>query len=171
MALLAAATHRSRERPGTCWRADGPHVGLDDAELVIVRLGGDGFMLETLHGQMPRGLPIYGMNLGTVGFLLNSFGIDELAERLARATEVALTRCAWRPPPRMAPGSRGSRSTRFRSIARVRQAARLAIEIEGSHACRNWSATGCWWQRQRAVPPTICRPMGRSCRSTPISWH
>jgi NAD+ kinase len=52
---------------------------------VIVALGGDGLMLQTLHGFMSTGKPIYGMHRGTVGFLMNEFVIDGLVERLAAA--------------------------------------------------------------------------------------
>ena len=52
---------------------------------VIVALGGDGFMLQTLHDVPGRDLPIYGMNFGSVGFLMNEFGVDGLQERLAAA--------------------------------------------------------------------------------------
>ena len=52
---------------------------------VIVALGGDGLMLQTLHKFMKSGKPIYGMHRGTVGFLMNDFSADGLAERLAAA--------------------------------------------------------------------------------------
>jgi NAD+ kinase len=52
---------------------------------VIVALGGDGLMLQTLHKFMKSGKPIYGMHRGTVGFLMNEFRLDGLAERLAAA--------------------------------------------------------------------------------------
>src|SRR5713226_6675752 len=52
---------------------------------VIVALGGDGFMLQTLHKFMKSGKPIYGMHRGTVGFLMNEFYPDDLPERLAKA--------------------------------------------------------------------------------------
>ena len=52
---------------------------------VIVALGGDGLMLQTLHAFMNTGKPIYGMNCGSVGFLMNEFREEELPERLARA--------------------------------------------------------------------------------------
>nr|WP_244616688.1 NAD kinase [Youhaiella tibetensis] len=58
--------------------------GLDHADVVIA-LGGDGLMLQTLHSVMGRGLPVYGMNFGSVGFLMNEFGNDRLRERLAAA--------------------------------------------------------------------------------------
>ena len=49
---------------------------------MIVALGGDGFMLETLHRFMAAGEPIFGMNRGTVGFLMNDYGENELVERI-----------------------------------------------------------------------------------------
>jgi NAD+ kinase len=52
---------------------------------VIVALGGDGFMLHTLHDTLHLKTPVYGMNRGTVGFLMNDFGEDDLPERLAEA--------------------------------------------------------------------------------------
>jgi len=61
-------------------------VDMAEADVVIA-LGGDGFMLQTLH-QMLEGdriLPVFGMNLGTVGFLMNDWGLDGLDERLLRA--------------------------------------------------------------------------------------
>lgn len=57
---------------------------------VIVALGGDGFMLQTLHETMGLNLPVYGMNRGTVGFLMNSFSTDGLAERLQQAEEAVI---------------------------------------------------------------------------------
>jgi NAD+ kinase len=54
---------------------------------VIVALGGDGFMLQTLHDTMNSGKLIYGMNRGSVGFLMNDYAIDGLPERIAEAVE------------------------------------------------------------------------------------
>jgi NAD+ kinase len=51
----------------------------------VVALGGDGFMLQTLHGFMNAGKPIYGMHRGTVGFLMNDFAEEGLSERLSAA--------------------------------------------------------------------------------------
>ena len=51
----------------------------------IVALGGDGFMLQTQHKYMNSGLPIYGMNKGTVGFLMNEYKPDNLRQRVSRA--------------------------------------------------------------------------------------
>jgi NAD+ kinase len=52
---------------------------------VIVALGGDGLMLQTLHKFMNSGKPIYGMHRGTIGFLMNEFSLDRLTERLEAA--------------------------------------------------------------------------------------
>lgn len=66
-----------------------PHVAPDKAD-IIVALGGDGFMLQTLHKYMSRNKPIYGMNRGTVGFLMNPYSADNLLKRLERAEEFTL---------------------------------------------------------------------------------
>ena len=53
---------------------------------IIIALGGDGFMLHTLHKVMSsNNIPIYGMNLGRVGFLMNPYSEDDLPEKLAKA--------------------------------------------------------------------------------------
>lgn len=64
----------------------------DDAELVVA-LGGDGFMLQTLHAMLERHriVPVFGMNLGTVGFLMNEWRPSGLDDRLARAKAFKVT--------------------------------------------------------------------------------
>lgn len=59
-------------------------VAVEDAD-VIIAVGGDGFMLETLRACMTQDKPIYGVNCGTVGFLMNSFALEGLHERLQEA--------------------------------------------------------------------------------------
>jgi NAD+ kinase len=59
-------------------------VPVDDAQ-VIVALGGDGFMLETLHRNLGHSTPIYGMNQGSVGFLMNDYSEERLLERINAA--------------------------------------------------------------------------------------
>jgi NAD+ kinase len=65
-------------------RARYPNVEPEEAD-VIVALGGDGLMLETLHRHLDRAVPIYGMNRGTIGFLMNEYREDDLMERLNAA--------------------------------------------------------------------------------------
>ena len=57
---------------------------------IVVPLGGDGVMLETLHRFAPQRVPIFGMHRGSVGFLMNSYRLDDLPERLAAAQPVEL---------------------------------------------------------------------------------
>ncbi|MDA8983158.1 NAD kinase [Planktomarina temperata] len=57
---------------------------------VIVALGGDGFMLQTLHATQHLDVPVYGMNRGTVGFLMNEFSTEGLIARLAAAEEAVI---------------------------------------------------------------------------------
>ncbi|TJZ93893.1 NAD kinase [Paracoccus gahaiensis] len=61
----------------------------DRAE-VVVALGGDGFMLQTLHATRRWDVPVYGMNRGTVGFLMNIYAEDDLPERIAAAEETVI---------------------------------------------------------------------------------
>ena len=70
----------------------------------LVALGGDGFMLQTLHDMLEQGTatPVFGMNRGTVGFLMNDWRIDRLPERIAAAKAIRvapLARRLWLAPP------------------------------------------------------------------------
>lgn len=71
-----AAAARLRSRYG-----DHPIETVD----MVVALGGDGLMLQTLHRVMRAGTPVYGMNFGSVGFMMNAFSEDDLPARLASA--------------------------------------------------------------------------------------
>lgn len=64
-------------------------VSLEEAD-VVVALGGDGFMLRTLHQNLGRAVPVYGMKLGRVGFLMNQYRADDLPTRIARAHPATL---------------------------------------------------------------------------------
>jgi NAD+ kinase len=102
----------------------------DDAE-IVVPLGGDGFMLETLHRFVGSGKPIFGMHRGSVGFLMNSYRRDGLAERLASAQPVEL-----HPLEMIATCDRGAvcRALAFNEVSllrETRQAAKLRITVDG----------------------------------------
>ena len=86
----------------------------DNAD-VVVALGGDGLMLQTLHAHMRSGKPIYGMHRGTVGFLMNEFSTHDLHARLEAARETADQPAAdarHRHARRRAPPSRHQRGRR-----------------------------------------------------------
>lgn len=94
IAFLASRNDSSREAQKSLTERYG-NVPLAEAE-VIVALGGDGFMLQTLHGTQHLSAPVYGMNRGTVGFLMNEFGEDSLIERLQAAEEAVINPLAMR---------------------------------------------------------------------------
>jgi NAD+ kinase len=85
MALVASNAESAQAAEGML-RERYEFVGVEEAEL-IVALGGDGFLLHTLRERLQVGkvCPVFGMNRGTVGFLMNEWRIDGLIERLGRA--------------------------------------------------------------------------------------
>ncbi|MDO9526420.1 MAG: NAD kinase [Gemmobacter sp.] len=97
----------------------------------IVALGGDGFMLQTLHATQASGLPVYGMNCGTIGFLMNAYAEDGLQERLDAAVEEVVNPLAMR-----ATLSDGTTATALaiNEVSLLRagpQAAKLRISVDG----------------------------------------
>lgn len=102
----------------------------EDAD-VIVALGGDGLMLQTLHAHMEHRIPIYGMNRGSVGFLMNEFQDDNLPERLNAAEITTLH------PLRMDATLRDGTTQSALAINEVSllretyQAAKIRISIDG----------------------------------------
>ena len=88
IAFVASQTEEA-QAARTAFAARYGEAPLDEAE-VVVALGGDGFMLRTLHRHMARALPVYGMKLGSIGFLMNQYHADDLRERLSRAQPTVL---------------------------------------------------------------------------------
>ena len=98
---------------------------------VIVGLGGDGLMLQTLHRFMTAGKPIYGMHRGTVGFLMNDFNEDDLKARLAAAQTTVIHPLVMRTTD-IAGAKKESYAINEVSVFRQSyQAARLRIIIDG----------------------------------------
>jgi NAD+ kinase len=103
--------------------------GPEKAE-VVVALGGDGFMLQTLHAFIGRDKPIYGMNLGSVGFLMNEYNEADLPERLAKAERAVIN------PLRMRATTADScvDGLAFNEVSllrQTRQATKLRILVDG----------------------------------------
>ena len=88
LALLASPADEAQAALATLSALHPLHAP-EDAD-VIVALGGDGFMLQTLHRHGALGRPVYGMKLGTVGFLMNQYRPEELHERIASAEPAVL---------------------------------------------------------------------------------
>jgi len=129
IAFAAAATQEARAACIELAHRYG-NAPADTAD-VIVALGGDGFMLETLHQWLHRGVPIYGMNRGTVGFLMNGFREHGLPERLHRAQPVQLHPLRMRAT--LADGSEveALAINEVSLFRETRQAAKLMIRIDG----------------------------------------
>ena len=101
------------------------------AASVIVSLGGDGYMLETLHQVLGVDVPVYGMNCGSVGFLMNSFAEDDLPGRLSRAQAAVLN------PLRMhavTMTGRVEEALAFNEVSllrQLRQGAKIRVTVDG----------------------------------------
>jgi NAD+ kinase len=98
---------------------------------VIVALGGDGMMLHTIHNTLALGKPIFGMNCGTVGFLMNGYRLQDLPERLAAAETIHLLPLSMEA--QMDDGS-VKRGVAFNEVAVTRhsgQSANLRIRVDG----------------------------------------
>ena len=102
----------------------------EDAD-VLCALGGDGFMLQTLHRHGSLGKPVFGMKLGTVGFLMNHYRDDDLVARIAAAEPAVL-----RPLDMVAQTESGATvgSLAYNEVSllrQTRQAAQIAIDLNG----------------------------------------
>jgi NAD+ kinase len=109
---------------------------------IIVALGGDGLMLQTLHRHMTSGKPIYGMHRGTVGFLMNEFREDDLVQRLAEAKTTKIHPLLMRA--RDAAGQRyeAHAINEVSLFRQTYQAARLRISIDGKERLAELVADG-----------------------------
>ena len=114
---------------------------LDPAEIVVA-LGGDGAMLETIHRVLDRKVPVYGMNRGSVGFLMNTFSVEDLPGRLARAQAAVLH------PLRMTAVTvtgQVHEALAFNEVSLLRQqrqAAKIRITIDGRERLAELSCDG-----------------------------
>jgi NAD+ kinase len=129
IAFLASPAPAAQQALAELIAEHGNHVP-EDAD-VICPLGGDGFMLQTLHRHGPLGRPVYGMKLGTVGFLMNHHRSDGLLERLA-AAEPATLRPLEMHVLTESGATTGSLAYNEVSLLRqTRQAAHLSIDLNG----------------------------------------
>ncbi|MEM6727695.1 MAG: NAD kinase [Pseudomonadota bacterium] len=117
-------------------------VAPEEAELVVA-LGGDGFMLQTLHATEHLDVPVYGMNRGTVGFLMNEFREEHLLFRLAASEEAVIN------PLRMRATDVDGQVTERLAINEVSllrqgpQAAKLRIYVDDKLRMAELACDGC----------------------------
>ncbi len=98
---------------------------------VIVALGGDGFMLQTLHGTMHLDVPVYGMNCGTIGFLMNEYLVDGLIKRLEAAEETVINPLAMYAEATNGTFTEGLAINEVSLLRAGPQAAKLRVSIDG----------------------------------------
>lgn len=142
---MKIAFHAGRREDAQAARGDlarkHGEAGLDEADILIA-LGGDGVMLDALHAVMGRDIRVYGINYGSVGFLMNEPSDIDLMERLDRAEQADIH-------PLRAAGERVN-GERFEALAinevsllrETRQTAKLRISIDGTVRMDELSADG-----------------------------
>ena len=132
LALLVSDTERAQEAAAG-FRNIADWVPIDEADAAVV-LGGDGFMLQTLHAMLDsdRVIPVYGLNVGTVGFLMNrNRNPDTLLTRIGRAKPVTIS------PLSMQATTQDGTQHRFCAINEVsllretRQTAKIEVSVDG----------------------------------------
>jgi NAD+ kinase len=109
---------------------------------VIVALGGDGLMLQTLHKFMESGKPIYGMHRGTVGFLMNEYREDGLRERLGAAEETVIHPLAMRAVDGGGAVHEARAINEVSVFRQTNQLARLRILIDGKERLAELAGDG-----------------------------
>ena len=145
-AVTAAQTLRSRYGEDPAATAD-----------VVVALGGDGLMLQALHAYMNTGKPIYGMNRGSVGFLMNEYRPDELMERLAAAKTETIHPLAT--SVRLS-DERVVSARAVNEVSMLRQsyqAAKLRVTVDGQVRLEELICDGLLLATPAAAPPTTTR--------------
>lgn len=103
-----------------------------DSARVIVALGGDGFMLRTLHRLLPADLPVYGMKLGSVGFLMNRYRETGLSQRLAAANTVSLAPLCMEAATEAGAQVKALAINEVSLLRQMNQAAHIRILVNGA---------------------------------------
>jgi len=105
---------------------------IDPAEAeIVVPLGGDGFMLETLHRFFGKGVPIFGMHRGSVGFLMNPYRLENLYERLEAAQPVVLHPLEMTTWDEHGASAKAIAFNEVSLLRETRQGAKLKISVDG----------------------------------------
>jgi NAD+ kinase len=105
-------------------------AGIEGAQ-VIVALGGDGFMLETVHALMSSRKPIYGMNRGSVGFLMNEFADEDLLGRINAAEQAVIHPLRMNAVDVHGQSHEAIAFNEVSLLRTTRQAAKLRISVDG----------------------------------------
>jgi NAD+ kinase len=104
--------------------------------------------------------PVFGMNRGTFGFLMNEWRLDRLHERIQAAKHIRVTPLVMEATDIHGKTCSHPRSTRSRCFAKPARLRRSRFPSTAASSCRNWWRMECWSLRQRARRPTTFPPMG-----------
>jgi len=129
ISFVASDVDSAQEALGELTEQYGAHA--PEKADVIVALGGDGFMLNTLHLMQPLALPVYGMNRGTVGFLMNAYQNEGLEERLTQAEEAVINPLATRIECQDGTFHEALAINEVSLLRAGQQAAKLRISVDG----------------------------------------
>lgn len=127
--FAAAATDQARAARDRLIALYGDTV--PEAAEVVVALGGDGLMLETIHRMLTHNLPVYGMNCGSVGFLMNDFQENDLPARIARAQSNDLHPLRMHAVTATGAVEEALAFNEVSLLRQLRQAAKIRIVIDG----------------------------------------
>ena len=117
-------------------------IAAEEAE-VIVALGGDGFMLETLHSVLGRGAPVFGMNRGSVGFLMNDYAEDDLPARIAAADPTRIHPLQMDAVTQAGDHHSALAINEVSLLRQTRQSAKLRITVDARVRMEELSCDGC----------------------------
>lgn len=129
LAFVASETAEAREARERLAARYGD-VPPEEADIVVA-LGGDGLMLQTLHRFMSTGTPIYGMNRGSVGFLMNEYREDDLPQRLSEADVTPIHPLAMNVVDTSGDSHSARAINEVSLLRQTSQAARLRISVDG----------------------------------------
>lgn len=127
---FVAARQKPAQEALQSLKARYPNVPPAQADVIVV-LGGDGFMLRSLHKYLHRGVPIFGMNRGSVGFMMNTYKETGLLKRLERAEAITLHPLAMECTDTRGVKTRALAINEVSLLRQTRLAAKLRIKIDG----------------------------------------
>jgi NAD+ kinase len=132
-AIATEARERLVARYGACPLAEAA---------VVVALGGDGFMLETIHQVLKLNVPVYGMNRGSVGFLMNAYNDDDLPKRLSNAQAADLNPLRMRAVTASGAVEEALAFNEVSLLRQLRQASKIRILVDGRVRLEELSCDG-----------------------------
>ena len=140
IAFVAGPTAIANEARDTLIRRYGA-CALDRAA-VVVALGGDGFMLETIHQVLSLNVPVYGMNRGSVGFLMNTYNEDDLPARLSRSQAAELHPLRMHAVTAAGAVEEALAFNEVSLLRQLRQASKIRISVDGRVRLEELSCDG-----------------------------